>query len=285
VSRPEPPVLEITGLSAGYEDVRVLEEVSIQVGAGSVVAVIGPNGAGKSTLLKAVCGLAAVGAGRVVLRTGGRERVVTGWPPHRLTALGLGYVPQVDNVFPRLSVRENLQLGAVARPRGAGQRLTQVLDAFPDLGALLDRPAGSLSGGQRQALALARALMAEPSVLLLDEPFAGLAPEASAALLRHLRRLHQAGLSMLLVEQNARLALTMCDYGYVLEMGRNRYQGAGPELLSDPKVAELYLGRSPSPLSPDKRGRRPAAAPLDNPTHLPPSSPTRGRAPDQGGKR
>jgi ABC-type branched-subunit amino acid transport system ATPase component len=230
------PLLEVISLTAGYEDVHVLDEVSIQVPRGAVVTIIGPNGAGKSTLLRAIYGLATLGKGRVVFRPQGEEQDITGWKPHRLTAIGLNYVPQLDNVFPSLSVLENLQLG------GPAARTQRVLDAFPALRNLLHRPAGSLSGGQRQALALARALMSEPSLLLLDEPSAGLAPEPMAMIFATLKQLREQGLTILIVEQNARLALAMSDYGYVLEAGRNRHEGSAAGLINDPRVVELYLG-------------------------------------------
>jgi branched-chain amino acid transport system ATP-binding protein len=239
-------MLEVTGLRAGYEDFTVLDEVCLSVPAGSMVAVIGPNGAGKSTLLKAVYGLADRQAGTVRFRVDDREHDITGWKAHRLTALGLNYVPQLDNVFPALSVLENLRLGATARPREAARRLEAVLETFDPLRPLLGAAAGSLSGGQRQALALARALMSDPSLLLLDEPSAGLAPQAVATVFGHLRRLHQQGVTIVMVEQNARLALAMADYAYVLEAGRNRYEGPAGQLLHDERVAELYLGRSPN---------------------------------------
>lgn len=250
-----PALLEVHDLAAGYEDVAVLEQVTIRVPRGALVSIIGPNGAGKSTLLKAVYGLARLRGGRVVLRAGGEERDITGWRPHRLTAIGLNFVPQIDNVFPSLSVLENLRLGAAARPDGAGERLERVLESFPLLRDLLRRPAGTLSGGQRQSLALGRALMSEPRLLLLDEPSAGLAPEATAMVAGQLRRLREEGLSILMVEQNARLALAMSDYGYILEAGRNRYEGPARGLLHDPRVVELYLGGQAS-----EGGLQPAAA-------------------------
>jgi ABC-type branched-subunit amino acid transport system ATPase component len=222
----------VTGLSAGYEDVAVLDALQITIQRGAVVSIIGPNGAGKSTLLRAIYGLATVSAGRVVFE----EQDITGWKPHRLTAVGLNYVPQLENVFPSLSVLENLQLG------GPGGRIDGVLEAFPALPALLHRPAGALSGGQRQALALARALMSEPRLLLLDEPSAGLAPEPMATIFGTLKKLREGGLTIVIVEQNARLALAMSDYGYVLEAGRNRHQGPAAQMLNDPRVIELYLG-------------------------------------------
>ena len=240
MSEPE-PLLEVTGLSAGYEDTTVLDGVTVRVPRGGMVAIIGPNGAGKSTLLKAVYGLARLSAGRVLFRDG-EERDITGWRPHRLTAVGLNYVPQIDNVFPSLSVLENLRLGGAVVAAGFAGRLKRVVEDFPVLEDLLDRTAGSLSGGQRQSLALGRALMSDPRLLLLDEPSAGLAPEAVATVFASLRRLKERGLTIVIVEQNARLALAMSDYGYVLEAGRNRHEGPARNLLGDPRVIELYLG-------------------------------------------
>jgi ABC-type branched-subunit amino acid transport system ATPase component len=236
------PLLEVDELTAGYEDITVLDGVSLRVPAGAMVSIIGPNGAGKSTLLRAIYGMATLRAGRVRFRPDGELHDITGWPPHRLTAAGLNYVPQNDNVFPTLSVLENLQLGAVARVPGTGERVERVLRIFPVLAGVLRRPAGSLSGGQRKALAVARALMSEPRMLLLDEPSAGLAPEAMAQAFANLKQLREQGLTILMVEQNARLALAMSDYGYVLEAGRNRHQGPAGDLLHDPRVIELYLG-------------------------------------------
>ena len=240
------PMLEVVDLQAGYEDFPVLDRVSIRVPAGSIVAIIGPNGAGKSTLLKAIYGLADREGGRIRVHLDGSEYDITGWKPHRLTAIGLNYVPQLDNVFSSLSVVENLRLGATALAGDASSHLEYVLETFAQLRQVLRVPAGSLSGGQRQALALARALMSRPSLLLLDEPSAGLAPQAVAAVFAHLKRLHERGITIVMVEQNARLALTMADYGYVLETGRNRYEGPASQLLDDARVVELYLGRDRS---------------------------------------
>ncbi len=236
------PMLEVKELHAGYEDVPVLDGVTIAAATGATVAIVGPNGAGKSTLLKAIYGLADTRSGQVVFRRGGVEHDITGWPPHRLTGLGLNYVPQNDNVFPTLSVRENLLMGAASSPRQAVGRLELLLIDFASLRAHLDRPAGALSGGQRQGVALARALMSEPVLLLLDEPSAGLAPEAVNTVFGHLHRLRQAGLTIVMVEQNARAALATADNAYVLEGGSNRFEGPGPALLRDDRVIELYLG-------------------------------------------
>lgn len=236
------PVLSIDGLAAGYGDILVIEDVTVTVPAGAVVAIVGPNGAGKSTLLKAVYGQAAVRSGRITYRPDGTDRDITGLKAFQLTALGLNFVPQLDNVFAALTVAENLEIGATTRRRGQGAGLQRVYDVFPPLLAKRRQRAGTLSGGQRQMLALGRALMSEPGLLLLDEPSAGLAPQAVDEMFGLIGRVRRLGVTVLLVEQNARRALAIADYGYVLETGRNRYQATGAELLADPRVAELYLG-------------------------------------------
>ena len=231
-------VLEVIGLRAGYGELEILHEVSVAVPPGAFVSVIGPNGAGKSTLLKAIYGLADTRGGAV--RFEGRD--VTAGRPHELTRLGLNYVPQLDNVFPNMSVLENLEIGATPLEGGASERIEAVLETFPLLKARRRQRAGTLSGGERQMLALARALMPAPRLLLLDEPSAALAPAVVDALFERLEAVNRAGIAVLMVEQNARRSLSLCDYGYVLDMGRNRFEGPGTELLHDPKIAQLYLG-------------------------------------------
>ena len=239
----EPPVLQVEHLRAGYEDLLILDDVSIVVPTGAIVSIIGPNGAGKSTLLKAVYGITTVHAGQVRFSLDGQSRDITRWRAHRLTTLGMNYVPQLENVFSALSVLENLQIGAVTKRSALPQGLEMVFSTFPFLRDVRHRPAGTLSGGQRQMLALARALMSEPRLLLLDEPSAGLAPQAVDELFERLRHIHGLGVSILMAEQNARRALALSDHAYVLENGRNRYEGSGEELLHDEKVVELYLGK------------------------------------------
>jgi ABC-type branched-subunit amino acid transport system ATPase component len=241
--RPETSVLQVESLRAGYEDLLILDDVSITVPTGAVVSIIGPNGAGKSTLLKAIYGIAAVRAGRVRFSIDGRSHDITRWRSHRLTAVGMNYVPQLDNVFSTLSVLENLQIGAVTNRAALPRALEMVFSTFPYLSDVRHRPAGTLSGGQRQMLALARALMSEPRLLLLDEPSAGLAPQAVDDLFERLSHIHGLGVSILMAEQNARRTLSMSDYAYILENGRNRYEGNGQNLLHDERVVELYLGR------------------------------------------
>jgi ABC-type branched-subunit amino acid transport system ATPase component len=248
------PILEIVDLRAGYEDVLILDGITMSVPVGNVVSIVGPNGAGKSTLVKAVYGLAAVRAGTVMLRVDGRRHDITRKKPHELTALGMNYVPQIDNVFPSLSVLENLSIGSVSSASTKEEALGDVWSTFPFLRELRDRPAGVLSGGQRQTLAIARALMSRPRLLLLDEPSAGLAPRLVDEVFGTVQRIHEMGVTIIMVEQNARRALAISDYGWVLESGRNRYEGTGRALLEDDRVVELYLGKRGLPLLPGNGG-------------------------------
>ena len=198
---------------------------------------IGPNGAGKSTLIKSIFGLLPPRQGRVVLR--GED--LTGLRPHRITRRGMSYVPQLDNVFESLTVEENLEMGALER-RTARERMSAMYELFPRLGERRRQPAGTMSGGERQMLAMARALMPDPQILLLDEPSAGLAPAFVEAIFDKIAEINRHGVTLVMVEQNARRALGMSTRGYVLDLGQNRFEGRGEELLNDPKVAELYLG-------------------------------------------
>jgi ABC-type branched-subunit amino acid transport system ATPase component len=231
-------VLETEELVAGYvPEVDILNGVSIRVSEGEIVTVIGPNGAGKSTLIKAIFGLLRPRSGRVVFR--GDD--LAGNKPHTITRRGLSYVPQLDNVFPSLTVEENLQMGSLDRSV-TGERIARMYDLFPRLGERRAQAAGTMSGGERQMVAMARALMPDPKVLLLDEPSAGLAPAFVDAIFEKVVDINGHGVTIVMVEQNARRALAMSDRGYVLDLGTNRFEGAGKELLDDPKVAELYLG-------------------------------------------
>ena len=233
------PVLETRGIVAGYfPDVDILHGVDLAVMPGEVVAIVGPNGAGKSTLIRTVIGLLKPRVGTVLLR--GEE--ITGTKPHRIVAQGIGYVAQRDNVFASLSVAENLEVGASALGADVTPRLPKVLELFPRLRERSRQRAGTLSGGERQMLAMARALVAEPDLLLLDEPSAGLSPLFMEAIFDKVREINEAGVPILMVEQNARRALAMSHRGYVLDLGRNRFEGTGPALLHDPKVIDLYLG-------------------------------------------
>jgi len=206
------------------------------------VSVIGPNGAGKSTLLKAIYGLLVPRSGTVTLGYDDHEEEVTGLKPHRCTERGMNFVPQLDNVFPSLSVHENLEIGATVRRKELASGLELTYESFPLLRERRRQRAGTLSGGQRKMLAVARALISGPRVLLLDEPSAGLAPTVVDELFEKLADIRARGIAILMVEQNARRSLAMSDYGYVLDMGRNHFEGAGPELLANEQVAELYLG-------------------------------------------
>ena len=236
-------VLGARDVSAGYGDENILHGVSIGVRRGAIVAVIGPNGSGKSTLLKTIYGLVPTRGGRVTLYLeAGRAIELTGLKPSRITALGVNMVPQLANTFPEMSVLENLEIGALPARERFSDQLERVLTAFPMLGSMLRKRAATLSGGQRQMLGVARALMSDPRVLILDEPSAGLAPAVLEEVFARVRAINQAGVSILMVEQKARQCLAMADYGYVLDQGRNRLEGPGLTLLGDPEVVRLYLG-------------------------------------------
>ena len=231
-------LLAVEDLVAGYvPEVDILTGVELTVREGEIVTVIGPNGAGKSTLIKSIFGLLPPRRGRVILR--GED--LAGLRPHSITRRGMSYVPQLDNIFQSLTVEENLEMGAVD-PSRSREEMARVYELFPRLGERRTQTAGTMSGGERQLLAMGRALMPDPQVLLLDEPSAGLAPAFVEAIFAKVEEINQAGVTLVMVEQNARRALAMSDRGYVLDIGQNRFQGPGRELLEDPKVAELYLG-------------------------------------------
>ncbi len=233
------PALAVESLVAGYEpDLAIVREASIEVRVGEIVALLGPNGAGKSTLVKAVAGLVPVSAGTI--RFEGQD--ITGRPAHTLIAAGLAFVPQTENVFTRLTVGENLALAGHRLGRRLRERLDAVFALFPDLARQRGLAAGRLSGGQRQMLACARALIVEPRLLMLDEPSAGLAPAMVAQLFAKLRQVREAGVSILIVEQNVKAALAFADRGYLLADGRPRLSGPAASLASDPALADLYLG-------------------------------------------
>ncbi len=233
------PVIEARELVAGYvPEVNILNGCNLVVNTGEFVGIIGPNGAGKSTLLKAVLGLVTVRSGTVTLN--GED--ITGKRPHELVQRGVGFVPQTRNVFPSLTVLENLEMGCFLQPSSFSSRLDYVLELFPRLAERRDQRTGSLSGGERQMVAMGRALMLDPKVLLLDEPSAGLSPALQDQVFVQCRAINATGVAILMVEQNARRCLQVCGRGYVLDQGRNAYTGTGRELLADPKVIELYLG-------------------------------------------
>ena len=231
-------MLRAEGVVAGYvAEVDILNGVSISVNEGEIVTVIGPNGAGKSTLIKTIFGLLRPREGRIVFR----DEDIAGRKPHDITRLGLSYVPQLDNVFPSLTVEENLEMGAL-ESSNKREQMDRMYELFPRLGERKGQDAGTMSGGERQMVAMARALMPDPEVLLLDEPSAGLAPAFVEAIFEKVEEVNQAGVTIVMVEQNAQRALEMSNRGYVLDLGKDRFEGAGKDLLHDPKVAELYLG-------------------------------------------
>src|SRR5713226_20384 len=231
-------VLRAEGVTAGYGGPPIIEDVSLTVYAKKITAIVGPNGAGKSTLLKALSGVLRASGGEVRVR----GEKTTNMPPEKLVKRGLGYVPQVSNIFPDLTVRENLEMGAYTRRR-VGERIGELCELFPDLGAALRRRAGMLSGGQRTMLAMARALMLEPAVMLLDEPSAGLSPLLQGALWDQVEKIAATGVGVCVVEQNTRRTLRHAHWGYILVLGRNRLDGPAQELLHDESVVELYVGR------------------------------------------
>ncbi len=234
------PLLVADDLIAGYvPGVDILTGCSLTLEHGQLVGIIGPNGAGKSTLIKALFGLVDIRSGEVRLR----DEPITDLPAHALVSRGIGYVPQVANVFPSLTVSENLEMGLFLRSKEWAQRFAFVAGLFPLLADRRAQRAGSLSGGERQMVAMGRALMMEPSVLFLDEPSAGLSPANQDEVFDRIREINtEAGISIVMVEQNARRCLEIADRGYVLDQGANAYEGTGHELLEDPKVIELYLG-------------------------------------------
>jgi len=232
-------ILECNGIAAGYvKGLNILQGIDLVVNEGEIVSIIGPNGAGKSTLLKATMSLIKISAGRFYIN--GIEK--TNLPTHKIVTEGIGYVPQVANVFPSLTIEENLEIGSWSI-KHKKEALKKIYSDFPMLSDRKKDKAGNLSGGQRQILALGRALITSPNLLLLDEPSAGLSPVAINEVFASIKEINDSGVSILLVEQNAKRSLAFSDRGYVLDQGRNAYQGNGEELLNDPRVIDLYLGK------------------------------------------
>jgi branched-chain amino acid transport system ATP-binding protein len=232
-------VVEVRDVTAGYlPGVNILNSCSLTARDGELIGIIGPNGAGKSTLLKSIFGLVKVREGGIFLQ--GEE--ITNLKANKLVAKGVGFVPQTNNVFPSLSIQENLEMGVFQKPKDLKHRLEFVTEIFPDLAKRLNQRAGSLSGGERQMVAMSRALMMGPHVLLLDEPSAGLSPVRQDEAFLRVKEINRAGVTTIMVEQNARRCLQICDRGYVLDQGRDAYTGTGRDLLNDPKVIGLYLG-------------------------------------------
>ena len=233
-------ILECNGIAAGYvKGLNILQGVDLVVSEGEIVSIIGPNGAGKSTLLKAIMGLINVSAGRFYINGFDKTNLST----HKIVNQGIGYVPQVENVFPSLTIEENLEIGAWSLNKSRKSTIKKTLEDFPMLNERKKEKAGNLSGGQRQILALARSLVTSPKLLLLDEPSAGLSPVAINEVFTIIKEINDKGVSILLVEQNAKRALSFSNRGYVLDQGRNAYQGEGSDLLNDPRVVDLYLGK------------------------------------------
>ena len=232
-------VVNVKDLYAGYlPGINIINGANLTARKGELIGIIGPNGAGKSPLLKAIVGMVKVREGEITVD----GKSVVGLKSDKLVARGIGFVPQNNNVFPSLSIEENLQMGLYQNPKAYAERLEFVTGIFAELGKRLKQRAGSLSGGERQMVAMSRALMMDPSVLLLDEPSAGLSPVRQDDAFIRVSDINKAGVTTIMVEQNARRCLQICDRGYVLDQGRDAYEGTGRELLNDPKVIGLYLG-------------------------------------------
>lgn len=232
-------ILEVNNVYAGYlPDLNILQGINFRISQGELVAVIGPNGAGKSTLAKAIFGLLTPNQGTIVFK----GENIAGLKSNRIVRKGMCYVPQISNVFPSLSVAENLEMGAFIRSGSIKTLKDNIYQMFPQLAQRRHQSAGTLSGGERQMLAMGRALMLDPDLLLLDEPSAALSPILVNGVFEQIKAIQQMGKAIVLVEQNAKKALMMADRGYVLENGCDRFEGKGADLLSDPKVGELYLG-------------------------------------------
>jgi ABC-type branched-subunit amino acid transport system ATPase component len=233
-------VIRVEGLDAGYGSIQIVFDVSMTIERGKIVAIIGPNGAGKSTVLKAILGLITPMDGTIRYH----DRDITGTPPHKVIQLGIGYVPQGRIVFPDMTVRENLEMGGFTSrdPEVFDRNLERCFELFPILRDRHKQSAGTLSGGQQQMLAIGRAIMADPDAIILDEPSLGLAPKFVDSVFETLQQMRDQGFTLLMVEQNAAKALALADYGYVLEVGRNRFEGPGRELLADDAVRRMYLG-------------------------------------------
>lgn len=231
-------LLEAKRITAGYGETEILHRVFVKVNQGEIVSIVGPNGAGKSTLLKTILGLLKPREGKVILEA----EDITGLDPDRIVRKGICYVPQTDNVFASLTVQENLEMGAFIRKDNYQNRIQEIYTIFPDLEERRKDRAGKLSGGQRQMVAIGRALMLEPKIILLDEPSASLAPKLVRLIFQKITEINRSGVGILMVEQNIREALRIADQAYVLAMGRNRFHDTGQALLNNQEVGKLYLG-------------------------------------------
>jgi branched-chain amino acid transport system ATP-binding protein/neutral amino acid transport system ATP-binding protein len=233
-------ILTVENVTSGYGQMEILHDVSMRIHQGEIVSIIGPNGAGKSTLLKTIFGLLKPSRGSIHLQ----DKDITGMVPSTIVQHGLSYVPQVDNVFPSLTVMENLEMGAfiINDHRKVQARLVEIFELFPILAERQSQRVGKMSGGERQMVAMGRALMLNPFALLLDEPTAALAPMLADMIFKKIAEINASGISILIVEQNARQTLSISHRGYVLADGKNKLEGHGSDLLADPEVGKLYLG-------------------------------------------
>jgi branched-chain amino acid transport system ATP-binding protein len=231
-------LLEVDGLTKKFGGLTAVDNLSFDVDEGEILGVIGPNGAGKSTVMKTIFGLVKVREGRIVFE----DKEITNLRPDQVVRAGLCYVPQEKNVFPTLTVEENLEMGAFIRNDDFSKELQKVYELFPAMYEKRRQPAGALSGGQRQMVAMGRALMLDPRLILLDEPTAGLAPAIVDLMFENIQKINGLGVSILMVEQNAKQALAMSHRGYVLATGRNRFEDTGRNLLANREVAEMFLG-------------------------------------------
>ena len=231
-------LLTVNAVTSGYGDMEILHGVSIEVGTGEIVTVIGPNGAGKSTLMKTIFGLLTPTAGKITFA----EEEITGLSPDLVVRRGMGYVPQVENIFPSLTVHENLEMGAFILTDDFGGQLEEIYELFPILKDRRKQRVGKMSGGERQMVAMGRALMLDPKLLMLDEPSAALAPNLAAMIFERIVAINESGVAILIVEQNAKESLKLSNRGYVLASGRNRFEDTGENLLANEDVGQLYLG-------------------------------------------
>ena len=230
--------LDIVNLHAGYGETEILKGINLSVEHSEIVAIIGPNGAGKSTVVKSVLGLLNIISGNISLNGNN----IVGIAPDKAIKSGISYVPQTHNIFPNLTITENLEMGAWTKSKGIPERIQEMFELFPDLKVKRNKVAGSLSGGQRQMVAMAKALMVDSKIMLLDEPTAGLSPKFQSEIFRTIKRINKNGVPILLVEQNAKQALETADRGYVLEDGTNKVEGKGQDLINDRNVARMFLG-------------------------------------------
>ena len=231
-------IMQVKDLYAGYGETEILHGINISIRDGEIVSIIGPNGAGKSTVLKAILGQININQGSINLL----DEDIISIPTSQIIKKGISYVPQTNNVFVSLSVEENLEMGAWVNPDNTQLKLYEMYELFPDLGEKRKQPAGSLSGGQRQMVAMAKSLMVDAKILLLDEPTAGLSPKYRSEIFSTIKKINGSGVPILMVEQNAKQALGVSDRGYILVDGSNRYDGNGAELLEDKEVARMFLG-------------------------------------------